>query len=58
VSKGGVLAFGRVWEGPFSSEDHYNRTLALLNDYVLDPDDWVVVADSDEFQHYGGKTIP
>ncbi len=53
-----MLAFGRVWEGPFSSEDHYNRTLALLNDYVLDPDDWVVVADSDEFQHYGGKTIP
>ncbi|GAB4822987.1 hypothetical protein N2152v2_010033 [Parachlorella kessleri] len=48
----------RVWEGPFTSEDHYNRTLALLADYVLDPDDWVVVADSDELQDYGGQTIP
>lgn len=47
----------RVWEGPFSSDAHYNRSLAMLNDFVIDPDDWVVAADSDEFQEWGEFSI-
>ena len=50
------LGLRRVWEGAFSSEAHYNRSLTLLNDFVYDPDDWILVADSDEFQEYNGQS--
>lgn len=47
-----------MWEGEFSSDAHYQRTLTMLRDFVHDPADWVVVADSDEFQDWGAnKTI-
>ncbi len=47
----------RVWEGQYSSEEHMMQQLGMLNDYVSDPTDWVVAADVDEFQDWGGKFI-
>ena len=47
----------RVWEGRYSEEDHLVQQLHMLNDYVSDPTDWVVAADVDEFQWWGGKFI-
>lgn len=47
----------RVWEGQFSSEAHYEHMLIMLRDYVYSPYDWVVVADSDELQDWGGGLI-
>ncbi len=46
-----------MWEGQYSSEEHMVQQLGMLNDYVSDPTDWVVVADVDEFQDWGGKFI-
>lgn len=47
----------RVWEGRYSSEEHMAQQLAMLQEYVADPTDWVVPADVDEFQWWGGKFI-
>ncbi|EFN55566.1 hypothetical protein CHLNCDRAFT_134048 [Chlorella variabilis] len=47
----------RVWEGRYSSEEHMVQQLSMLADYVSDPTDWVVAADVDEFQDWGGKFI-
>jgi hypothetical protein len=47
----------RVWEGNYSSEDHLSHQLGMLADYISDPTDWVVTADVDEFQWWGGKFI-
>ncbi|KAI3425963.1 hypothetical protein D9Q98_007933 [Chlorella vulgaris] len=47
----------RVWEGQYSSEEHMVQQLSMLNDYVSDPTDWVVAADVDEFQDWGGVFI-
>ena len=47
----------RVWTGQFSSEAHLERMLGMLNDYIADPHDWVVMADNDEFQDWGGRPI-
>jgi hypothetical protein len=33
------------------------QQLSMLNDYVSDPTDWVVAADVDEFQDWGGVFI-
>jgi hypothetical protein len=48
----------RVWEGLFSSEAHLERMLGMLGDYVFDPEDWIVMADNDEFQDWGGLKLP
>lgn len=47
----------RVWEGQYSSEAHMAQQLAMLRDYVSDPTDWIVAADVDELQDWGGKFI-
>ncbi|KAL4430583.1 hypothetical protein ABPG77_005823 [Micractinium sp. CCAP 211/92] len=47
----------RVWEGRYSSEEHMAQQLDMLQEYVADPTDWVVAADVDEFQWWGGKFI-
>jgi hypothetical protein len=46
-----------VWEGRYSSEEHLVQQLAVLDDYVSDPTDWVVAADVDELQDWGGKFV-
>ena len=53
----GPPAWRRVWKGQFSSEAHLQRMLHVLNDFVHDPHDWIVMADNDEFQDWGGRPI-
>lgn len=44
----------RVWEGTYSSEEAMAQQLTMLRDYIVDPSDWVVAADVDEFHDWGG----
>ncbi|KAI7843139.1 hypothetical protein COHA_003310 [Chlorella ohadii] len=43
----------RVWEGTYSSEEAMAQQLGMLRDYIVDPSDWVVAADVDEFHDWG-----
>jgi hypothetical protein len=47
----------QLWTERYSSEAHLAVKLALLQRRVLDPSDWITIADSDEFASYGGDTI-
>lgn len=47
----------RVWEGQYSHEEHLVHQLSMFNDHVADPTDWIVAADVDELQDWGGKFI-
>jgi len=44
----------RLWEGEYNPDEQYERHLRILNDFVLDPYDWIVIADSDELQVWPG----
>lgn len=46
-----------VWEGPYSAEEAMAWQLGMLRDYIADPSDWVVAADVDELQDWGGKFL-
>ncbi|KFM22833.1 hypothetical protein F751_5542 [Auxenochlorella protothecoides] len=48
----------RVWLGPYSGAHEMRQKLILLNGLVTSLDDWIVVANSDEFQSYGEYSIP
>lgn len=43
-----------VWDGQYSSEAHLKRKLEILGQVVTSyNDDWIILADSDEFHNYG-----
>jgi hypothetical protein len=43
-----------VWDGQYSSEAHLKRKLEILGQVVTNyNDDWIILADSDEFHDYG-----
>ena len=42
-----------MWEGTYSSEEAMAQQLGMLRDYIVDPSDWVVAADVDEFHDWG-----
>ncbi|GAB4814553.1 hypothetical protein N2152v2_001599 [Parachlorella kessleri] len=48
----------RVWRGQYSSEQHLLQKLLLFNEVITDLEDWILIADSDEFQDYGGMPVP
>jgi len=39
-----------MWQGTFSAEEHYHHHIRTLQSTIVNPEDWVIVADSDEFQ--------
>ena len=43
-----------LWLSQYSSEVMYKYRMELQS--KVDPDDWIVHADSDEFHYYGGKS--
>ncbi len=47
-----------MWIGQYSSERHLKQKLLLFNTMVESMEDWIIIADSDEFQDYGGERIP
>ncbi len=47
----------RVWTGQFSSEAHLERILIFLNEFIVEPEDWIIIADNDEFQDYGVPNV-
>ena len=46
-----------IWDGQYSSEVHLKKKLEIFGQVVTHPDDWIVLADSDEFQYYGRKKL-
>jgi hypothetical protein len=46
------LSNRRLWLGQYSSEGHLKLKLQILSVAVVDPEDWILMADSDEFQVY------
>lgn len=56
LSKEGIRH--EIWQGQYSSEEHLRRKLEVLNSMTADPRDWILIADSDELQHYGPVGAP
>lgn len=42
-----------MWKDRYSSDAHLKIKLKLLQEKVTDPEDWITIADSDEFHGYG-----
>ncbi|KAK9817011.1 hypothetical protein WJX72_008263 [[Myrmecia] bisecta] len=47
----------RLWIGQYSSEGHLKLKLQILRDVIADPEDWIVMVDSDEFQIYSDPDV-
>jgi len=44
----------KVWEGKYDVDEQYKQHLQMLQDFVYDPYDWILVAEADEFQDWEG----
>lgn len=42
----------RLWEEPFDPERHYELQLKMLKEFIDDVYDWIIIAESDEFQQW------